>query len=106
MVNFINKSFGTPIGSVISPILAEIVMEDLEEFVFGKLDFELPFYFWYVDDTILCVPLHKIQIFIDSFNSFHPRMQFTYEREINNTYSGRILNFFIISSYFKQDCNS
>ena len=72
----------------------------------------------YVDDTILCVPLNKIQILIDGFNSFHPRLQFTYEREINNrisfldlelirladggiitnwyrknTYSGRILNF-------------
>ena len=30
-------------------------MEELEEFVFKKLDFELPFYFRYnVDDSILC----------------------------------------------------
>ena len=79
MENFINKSFVTePIGSVISPIFPEIVIEDLEEFVFEKLDFDLPFYFRYVDDIILCVFLHKLQIFIDSFNSFHPRMQFTY----------------------------
>ena len=62
-------------------------MEDLEEFVFEKLDFKLPFYFRYVDDTILCVPLHKLQTLIDSFNSFHPRMQFTYEKEINNRIS-------------------
>ena len=81
---FYKQKFGTPISSVIYPILFEIVMEDWEEFVLEKLDFELPFYFRYVDDTILFVPLHKIQILIDSFNSFHPRMQFTYEREINH----------------------
>ena len=57
------QKFGTPIGSVISPVLAEMVMEDLE-FFFEKFDFELPFYFRYVDDTILCVPLKKIQILI------------------------------------------
>ena len=41
---FYKQKFGTPIGSVISPVLAEMVMEDLEEFVFEKFDFELPFY--------------------------------------------------------------
>ena len=70
---FYKQMFGTPIGSVISLVLAEMVMVDFEEFVFEKFDFELPFYFRYDDDTILCVPLNKIQILIDSFNSFHPR---------------------------------
>ena len=45
---FYKQKFGTPIGSVISPILAEMVMEDLEEFVFEKFAFELPFYFKYM----------------------------------------------------------
>ena len=93
---FCKQKFGTPIGSAISPILAKIVMEDLEEFVFKKLDFELPFYFRYVGDTILYVPLHKIHILIYSFNSFHPRMQFTYDREINNRKS------FYLNSHFSQ----
>ena len=47
------QKFATPIGSVISPMLAEIVMEDLKEFVFEKSDFDLPFYFRYVDDNII-----------------------------------------------------
>lgn len=117
--SFYRQKFGTPIGSVISPILAEMVMEDLEIFVFEKLDFVLPFYFRYVDDTLLCVPLSKLQMVIDTFNSFHPKLQFTHEieqdKKINfldievirgrdgsiitnwyrkSTYSGRILNFF------------
>ena len=33
--------------TVIFPILAEIVLEDLEEFLFEKLDFDLPYYFRY-----------------------------------------------------------
>ena len=34
---FYKQKFGTPIGSVISPVLAEMVMEDLEEFFFLNL---------------------------------------------------------------------
>ena len=42
----------------------------VEEFVFNKLIFDLPFYFWYVDDTILCVPLDKLKTIIDGFKRF------------------------------------
>ena len=49
---FYKQKFGTPIGFVISPILPEIVMEDLERSVFERLGFFLPFYFRYVDDTL------------------------------------------------------
>ena len=76
---FYKQKFGTPIGFVSSLILAEIVIEGLEEFFFfEKMNFGLPFYFLYVNNTILCVPLHKPQILIDSFNSFHPRMPCTF----------------------------
>ena len=113
-------------GSVISPILAEIVMEDLERTVFERLGFVVPFYIRYIDDTLLCVPLDKLQTVIDAFNDCHPRIQFTHEMERNNrisfsdleiikldngkivlnwyrksTYSGRLLNF--ISNYLLQN---
>ena len=39
---FYKKEFGTPIGSVIFLILAEIVMEHLEKSVLGSLGFVLP----------------------------------------------------------------
>ena len=83
-VKFYKQKFGTPIGSVISPMLAEIVMEDLERSVFESLGFVLPFYFWYVDDTLLCIPLDKLQIVIDTFIEYHPRIQFTHEMKRNN----------------------
>ena len=115
---FYKQKFGTPIGSVIAPILTEIVMEDLEKTVFERLEFVVPFYFRYVDDTLLCIPLDKLQRVIDTFNDYRPRVQFTHEMERNNrisffdlgiikldngkivsnwyrksTYSGRMLNF-------------
>ena len=84
---FYKQKFGTPIGSVISPMLAEIVMEDLKKTVFERLEFVVPFYFRYVDDTLLCVPLDKLQTVIDTFNDSHPRIQFTHEMEKNNRIS-------------------
>ena len=114
---FYKQMFGTSIGSVISPMLAEIVMEDLEKTVFERLEFVVPFYFRYVN-TLLCVPLDKLPKVIDTFNDYHPRIQFTHEMERNNRisfsymeiikldngkivsnwyrkseYSGRVLNF-------------
>ena len=90
---FYKQRFGTPIGSVISPMLAEIVMEDLERSIFERLGFVLPFYFRYVD-TLLCVPLDKLQMVIDTFNDYHSRIQFTHQMERNNRIS--FLDFEII----------
>ena len=68
-------------------MLAEIVMEDLEKTVFERLEFVVPFYFRYVDNTLLCVPLDKSQKVIDTFNDYHPRIQFTQEVERNSRIS-------------------
>ena len=78
MVNSTFKQkFRIPIGSVISPMLAE----DMEKTVFERFEFVVPFYFRYADDTLLCVPLDKLQTVIDTFNDYHPRIQFTHEIE-------------------------
>ena len=73
---FYKQKFGTPIGSVISRMLAEIVIEDLERTVFERLEYVVPFYFRYtIDDTLLCVPLDTLQKVIDTFNDYYPRIQ-------------------------------
>ena len=54
-LELVKKAFPNRWIKVISPILAKIVMEDLERSVFERLGFVVPFYFRYVDDTLLCV---------------------------------------------------
>ena len=53
--------FGTPMGSPISPILAHLVLQDLEEEVLKKLSFNIQAYYRYVDDTFLIIPRNKIK---------------------------------------------
>jgi len=102
-------------GSPLSPNIAEIVLQDLEKEALGLLSIGIPFYHRYVD-IALAAPRHKINEFLNTFNSLHPKLQFTLEiggkklnfldvTLINNkwklefdwykkpTFSGRTLNF-------------
>lgn len=71
-------------GSPISPVLAELVMEYLEEIIFETLSREhisIFFYCRYVDDCFLIFNPRFLKDILKKFNSFHPRLQFTYEEE-------------------------
>ena len=115
---FYKQIFGLPMGSPLSPILADLVMQDLESDAIKNLPFHLPFYCRYVDDIILAAPFEFSSSILNTFNSVHNRLQFTMEMEVegkisfldvllirsNNriifdqyrkpTFSGRYLNFF------------
>ena len=71
-------------GSPISPILADIVMQDLESDCLKKIEFDIPGFFCYIDDILALVPIDKIDHIIGVINSFHPRLRFTHEIENNN----------------------
>ncbi|XP_011646862.1 uncharacterized protein LOC105433306 [Pogonomyrmex barbatus] len=73
------QTFGLPMGSPLSPIIADLVMRDLEEKAVGSIDIDLPFYYRYVDDIALAVPHDKIKNILGTFNSFHPHLQFICE---------------------------
>ena len=60
---FYRQTFGAPMGSPISPSLADFVMQDLETDIFKRIDFNIPVYFRYVDDTFLLVPIKTKIIF-------------------------------------------
>jgi len=81
------QKFGTPMGSPLSPIIADLVMQDLEANALDTLGYEIPFYYRCVDDIALAVPRHKINEVLVIFNLFHSRMQFTIE------IGGKKLNF-------------
>ena len=104
-------------GSPLSPIIADIVLQDLEGLAIERLPCELTFYFRYVDDILISAPREFFDEILKIFNSLHNRLKFTLEinddniinflnltiRNINGklttdlffkpTFSGRFLNF-------------
>ncbi|RLU23515.1 hypothetical protein DMN91_003720 [Ooceraea biroi] len=71
-------------GSPLPPILADTVMEDLELYCIGQLGFGLLIFYRYVDDIFTILPNDEVQHVIDVFNSYHPRLKFTCETEIDD----------------------
>ncbi|XP_011858662.1 PREDICTED: uncharacterized protein LOC105556190 [Vollenhovia emeryi] len=71
------QTHGTPMGSPISPLIADLVMQDLEETVLS--DIHTSFYTRYVDDILLLTRLDSIEDILRKFNSYHNRLQFTLE---------------------------
>jgi len=103
--------FGTPMGSPLSPILADLVMQDLELKAMNKLNVEFSFYYRYVDDILLSTPSDKVDIILNTFNNIHNRLQFTVEYENNKSISFLDLNLSIknkiiyIDWYRKETCS-
>jgi len=71
--------FGTPMGSPLSPIIADLVLQDIEIKAIERLPFDLPLYFRYVDDILLAASTDQLKEVLETFNSFHKRLQFTLE---------------------------
>lgn len=71
----------------ISPCIADFVLEILEESVLSKWQYDIPFFFRYVDDILTAVPNNEINNFQKLFNSYDTNIQFTVEEEISNKIS-------------------
>ncbi|XP_039312984.1 uncharacterized protein LOC120359472 [Solenopsis invicta] len=93
------QTFGVPMGSPLSPVIADIVMQDLESKVLNNINVILPFYVRYVDDIALAAPTEVVDNILNEFNGYHNRLQFTIERETN-----RSLNF--LDTVIKVDNNT
>ena len=65
-------------GSPISPILADIVMMDLEDNCLNKLCFKPIFYKRYYF-------IINVDVMLDCFDSYRPRLQFTFGTELDKT---------------------
>jgi len=70
-------------GSPLSPIISDIVLQDLETDALQLLPHEIPIYYKYVDDILFAAPRSQFNI-LTTFNSYHPRLKFTLEHSQNN----------------------
>uniref|UniRef100_A0A8D8LXS3 GIY-YIG domain-containing protein n=1 Tax=Cacopsylla melanoneura TaxID=428564 RepID=A0A8D8LXS3_9HEMI len=70
-------------GCSLSPIIADIVLDDLFDKILPQLNDSVQFCVKYVDDTFLSVDENKIDFVLNTFNSYHPEIQFTLEVENN-----------------------
>ena len=66
-------------GFPLSSVIADLVMKRLETVSLMSLDLEVVFYFRYVDDICAAVVPSKIDLLLEQFNLFHPRLQFISE---------------------------
>lgn len=76
-----NQNFGVPMGSPMSPIVADLVMEYIEDKVLSSLNFDLSFYYWFVDDAIAAVHSDNVNKLLEAFNNENEFLKFTLEME-------------------------
>ncbi|XP_044756971.1 uncharacterized protein LOC123315370 [Coccinella septempunctata] len=81
---FYQQLMGTAMGAPASTSFANLVMNDLFDFVYEKLGFHILMMLLYVDDTLMLIPAVMRQTIIDLFNSYHPNIKFTVEDENEN----------------------
>ena len=74
---------GTAMGSPVSVVVSEIVMQNIEKKALATFRQQLPFWLRYVDDTITALPTDDINEFHDHLNKQNTHIQFTKEIEEN-----------------------
>ena len=74
---------GTAMGSPVSVVVAEIVIQNIEEQALATYSETLPLWLRYVDDTITAVHESKIDEFHEHLNEQNTNIQFTKEIEEN-----------------------
>lgn len=85
-ISFIlNTSYLQFMGSPLSLVLAELMLQFLESSIFALHNFEFLFYFRCVDDILVCLPEKNTNNMFSTFNSFNSKIQFTFEVESNNS---------------------
>jgi len=80
------QTFGTPMGSPLSSIVADLTMRDLEKNVLNALNIRPLIYYRYVDNILLSAK-EEIYIILNKFNNYHHRLKFTLETEVNRCLS-------------------
>ena len=78
---YYKQIFGCAMGSPISPVIADLVMEEIEEIVITTARHPPKWWFRYVDDSHACLKKEHVHEFHQHLNSINPSIQFTVELE-------------------------
>lgn len=80
---------GLIMGNPLSPLLAEIFMDNIENIIYQNNNFSKQFLYWhrYVDDILVCFlgTNRQLNTVLEYINKIHPNITFTSELEINNS---------------------
>ena len=81
----ITTNFGTPMGSSLSPVIANMVIEDLEQQALST--FHNPPSIWvrYVDDVYAIVKTKNVDAFHKHLNTINSSIQFTLKMETSGS---------------------
>ncbi|XP_072392054.1 uncharacterized protein [Diabrotica undecimpunctata] len=74
---------GAPMGSPLSPVIANLFMQDIEERAIRTAEYKPKLWLRYVDDTFIIWThgVDKLTAFLEYINSIHPKIKFTMELE-------------------------
>ena len=78
---YYKQVFGTAMGSPVSAVIANLVMEDIEHRALTTAPVSPSFWKRFVDDVIFAVSQHEIVVLLQHLNSIEPTIQFTVKRE-------------------------
>ena len=65
-------------------MLANLVIQDLEDIIFSNININNPIYYRYMD-ILLAIPNNQINEIFDNFNSYYDRLRFTIEHGDDNS---------------------
>ena len=91
---YYQQVFGTAMGSPVSAVIANMVMEDVEQRALATSPVKPFFWKRYVDDVISAVSGNEAERLLSHLNSVEPSIQFTLEREKDRHFPFLDLNVF------------
>lgn len=97
------QTFGYPMGSHLSPLIADLVLQDLERNSLNSLKFVPPVQKRYVDDILIIAPRDQVEEVLNTFNSYHSRLQFTVEFSTDNRLNFLDVTLLVNNEYIKTD---
>ena len=79
------QDIGTPMGSPLSVVIAELSMQFLENDIVNNSPFPLAFWKRFVDDIIAALPENSLDYFLDYINNINNNFKFEIEKENNRS---------------------